>query len=268
MNNLIGIIGLGFVGSAIEKSFLIKKIDTICYDKYKNGGIGTFEECLTTRVIFLCLPTLYNEETKEYNKDALHEVCNKLSSNNYNGLVILKSTIEPKTTESLCSKYNLRLMHNPEFLTARTAFHDFHLQKHIILGKSSTCNKEDMDYIQKLYKENYPMAKISISSSTESETMKIFVNSFYASKIQLFNEYYLLCQKCNIDYNNVVNLMLKNNWINPMHTDVPGPDKKLSYGGACFPKDTNALNNFMIRNNTMNEVLNSVIQERNKLRND
>ena len=268
MNNTIGIIGLGFVGSAIQKSFLIKNIDTVGYDKYKNGGIGTFDECLKTRIVFLCLPTLYNEKIKEYNKDSLHEVSKKLSENNYNGLVILKSTVEPKTTESLCSKYNLRFMHNPEFLTARTAFNDFHNQKHIILGKSSTCNEDDVNFIKNLYERNYSMAKISMCSSTESETMKIFVNSFYASKIQLFNEYYLLCEKCNINYKNVVNLMLKNDWINPMHTDVPGPDNKLSYGGACFPKDTNALNNFMIRNNTMNEVLNSVIQERNKMRDD
>ncbi len=38
-----------------------------------------------------------------------------------------------------------------------------------------------------------------------------------------------------------VDLMLKNNWINPMHTKVPGNDGQLSYGGKCFPKDTKAL---------------------------
>ena len=39
-----------------------------------------------------------------------------------------------------------------------------------------------------------------------------------------------------------------------MHTNVPGTDGKLSYGGACFPKDTNALNNFMIKNECINTV--------------
>ena len=96
--------------------------------------------------------------------------------------------------------------------------------------------------------------------------MKIFVNSFYASKIQLFNEYYLLCQNNGSDYNKIVKLMLKNKWINPMHTMVPGTDGKLSYGGACFPKDTNALSCYMDKKNVYNKVLKSVVEERNLLR--
>jgi UDP-glucose 6-dehydrogenase len=62
--------------------------------------------------------------------------------------------------------------------------------------------------------------------------------------------------------------MLKNNWINPMHTTVPGPDGKMSYGGLCFPKDTNALNHYMRRNGIPNKVLNATIEERNEMRED
>ena len=63
-------------------------------------------------------------------------------------------------------------------------------------------------------------------------------------------------------------MMLKNNWINPMHTNVPGPDGKLSYGGLCFPKDTNALNMYMKKLNSPNKLLESTIVERNEMRND
>ena len=35
--------------------------------------------------------------------------------------------------------------------------------------------------------------------------------------------------------------MLSNGWINPMHTQVPGQDGQLSFGGKCFPKDIKAL---------------------------
>ena len=71
---------------------------------------------------------------------------------------------------------------------------------------------------------------------------------------------------CN--YDNVKDLMLKNKWINPMHTDVPGPDGKLSYGGYCFPKDTNALLNHMKRENTPSMVLEATVLERNIMRDD
>ena len=62
--------------------------------------------------------------------------------------------------------------------------------------------------------------------------------------------------------------MIKNGWINKMHTQVPGPDGKLSYGGVCFPKDTNALLNLMKSKNVPCNVLNSTIIERNSMRND
>ena len=32
-------------------------------------------------MIFLCLPTLYNDEINEYDKSAIYEVCNYLNKN-------------------------------------------------------------------------------------------------------------------------------------------------------------------------------------------
>ena len=70
----------------------------------------------------------------------------------------------------------------------------------------------------------------------------------------------------NVDYKKVVSMMLKNNWIHPNHTEVPGPDGLLSYGGMCFPKDTNALYQLMLKKGTPCEVLGGTISERNKMR--
>jgi UDPglucose 6-dehydrogenase len=264
----VGIIGLGFVGTAIYKSFELKKIELRGYDKFKEGGIGTFEECLDTEILFLALPTLYEDNLGEYNKSAIHETCQLLHDNKYDGVVVIKSTVEPGTTDSLSDKYNLNFVHNPEFLTARTAFEDFHNQKHIVLGKSKKCESDKYELISEFFKQYYTDAEISKCKSLESESMKIFVNSYYAVKIQFFNELYLLCQNNGSDYETIKNLMLKNGWINSMHTNVPGPDGKLSYGGACFPKDTSALNKYMERLSSPNEVLNATISERNKFRKD
>ena len=62
-------------------------------------------------------------------------------------------------------------------------------------------------------------------------------------------------------------MMLKNKWISPQHIQVPGTDGKLSYGGMCFPKDTNALYQLMLKKETPCEVLAGTILERNKMRN-
>jgi UDPglucose 6-dehydrogenase len=266
---MVSIIGLGFVGSAMYKSFELKGVKNLYgYDKYKNGGIGSFDECLNSKICFLALPTPFSYEKSEYDKTAIESVCKDLEKNNYNGLVVLKSTVEPETTGKLSLEYNLKIVHNPEFLTARTAFDDFHTQDHIVLGKGKNCSYDNLHILKKFYKKYYPLAVISLCNSIESESMKSFVNCFYSVKIQFFNELYLLCQKNNSDYNKVKELMLKNGWINHMHTNVPGPDGKLSYGGLCFPKDTNALLKYMTEKDTPSQVLNAVINERNEMRED
>jgi len=266
---MISIIGLGFVGGAMHKSFQQKKVDVVGYDKFKDGGIGLFDDVLSSSISFLCLPTLFHAETNQYNKDAIYETCDKLKDNNYSGLVVIKSTVEPETTDNLSKAYPmLKICHNPEFLTAKTAFDDFHNQKHIVLGKGENCLDSDVNVLVTFYKTHYPDATVSRCSSLESESMKIMCNSFYASKIMLFNEYYQLCQKNGADFNTIRDLMLRNDWINPMHTNVPGTDKQLGYGGACFPKDTAALCSYMETMHSDNTVLKGVIEERNKLRDD
>lgn len=267
---IISIIGLGFVGSAMYSSFTKKSINNlIIYDKYKNGGIGLLESCLKADIIFLALPTLFNNLTKQYDKEPIYETCDYLEKNSFSGVVVIKSTVEPETTNLLSKKYHtLHFIHNPEFLTARTAEEDFHNQKHIVLGKGITCPTDKFTNVRKFYLENYPDAEISECTALESESMKIYLNSFYAMKIQFFTELYLLCEKNNSNFQTIKTMMLKNNWINPAHTNIPGPDGSISYGGLCFPKDTMALNEYMKKYNSPNKLLSSTIEERNSIRND
>ncbi len=262
----VGIIGVGVVGSAVVKSFTELGINIVAYDKFKN--IGKIEDILDTSIVFLCLPTLYCQIKNSYDKDAIHEICNFLQINNYTGHVVIKSTIEPSTTQKLADTYNLCLYHNPEFLTARTAYDDFHNQDHIVIGRSSRVSDQQNDELVNFFKKYYPSAKISVCTSTESESVKIFCNCFYAVKIQFFNELYLLCQKLGTNYDTILEMMLKNNWINPMHTQVPGTDGNLSYGGMCFPKDTNALLSFMQATNSPHSILQATVTERNLMRQD
>ena len=272
MSTKIGIAGLGFVGNSMLESFINKGLvlntDVFGYDLYKNGGVGTFESLLNTDILFLALPTKYDESKREYNKDPLYDTCKLLQESSYKGAVVIKSTVEPETSVHLARTYGLNIIHNPEFLTARTAYEDFHNQKHIVLGKSDNCSEELINKVEQFYSSMYPDAVISNCRCTESESMKIFLNCFYAVKVQFFNEIYLTCQKSGINYTKVRDLMLKNNWINPMHTDVPGPDGKLSYGGLCFPKDTNALHKYMESKEVPCEVLAATIKERNLMRQD
>ena len=263
----IGIIGTGFVGQAMISSFNKKNINIVSYDKYKpcNNSLCDVLEC---DFVFLCLPTPYSSELKSYDKSAIEEICQYLKDNCYQGCVVVRSTIEPGSTNILCDKYNLNMIHNPEFLTARTADKDYHNQKHIVFGAGKVCNLHHYNKVIDFMHNHYPQASISRCTSLESECVKIFANSFYAVKVQFFTEMYLLCNNIGCSYDHIKEMLIQNDWINSMHTNVPGPDGNISYGGLCFPKDTNALNDFMRNIDTPNGIIQACINERNLMRDD
>jgi UDPglucose 6-dehydrogenase len=259
----IGIIGFGFVGQAINN--YLKKIEDINIYIYDINNINTIDIVFSSDIIYICLPTNYSEELKTY--DMVHvDTTLEILSKYYNGIIMIKSTILPSYCAEMNSKYeNLYIIHNPEFLSAKTANEDFANQSHIVIGYTKQ-SYHSIDLIEKFYNTIFPLASISIVTSEESALIKLAANSFYATKIQYFTELYLLCEKLNISYDTIKNAILKNNWINPMHTTIPGHDQMLSFGGACLPKDISSLNQLMIKYNCANKVINSVINERNEMR--
>lgn len=267
MNYNLGVIGLGVVGNALYEVLDEKNLKVIGYDKFKNNGIGSINACLESHILFICLPTSFSKEKNDYNLDAILEVVDKLNTLKFKGAIVIKSTVNPDTTETLSKRYSeLNFIHNPEFLTARNAKHDFLNQKQIVLGKTENCDIEHYKNLLDFYIKNWPDSIISICKSGESETMKLGCNTFYSVKIQYFTELYLLCQKNNYDFDLVKNMMVMNNGINENYTNIPGHDGSISYSGLCFPKDTNALNCYLKKNNLPNMVLNATINERNTMR--
>jgi len=254
----VGILGMGFVGSAIHAFFP----DAKKYDKYKDSQ--PFETILATDVLYLCLPTLFTNSS--YDMTEMDITLEKLSDAQYTGVILVKSTVVPNYCSTANAKYpHLKIVHNPEFLTARTAAHDFAHQSHVVLGYTAeSCAA--VPIIETFYRTFFPNAEISVVNAEVSALMKLTCNSFYAVKVQFFTEIYLLCEQMGIDYEQIKELVLKNKWINPMHTTIPGPDGKISFGGACLPKDINALHAFLEERNVPNKLLKASIEERNTMR--
>jgi len=263
---VIGICGIGFVGNAISQYLANYKDDLtiILYDKYKN--LNTFEALLKSQLCFICLPTLYNANSKTYDTIELDKTLSLFSDLSYNGILLLKSTVLPEYCSKINHLYpNLHVIHNPEFLSARTALEDFSTQKHIILGYTKQ-SEVSIEKVIGFYKRLFPLALISVCPSEAAELTKLACNSFYAVKVQFFTELYLLCDKLSISFEEVKTMMLKNDWINPQHTSVPGHDGQLSFGGACLPKDISALNEFMKDLQVPCKVIEAAVSERNKMR--
>jgi UDPglucose 6-dehydrogenase len=71
--------------------------------------------------------------------------------------------------------------------------------------------------------------------------IKYTANSFLASKTAFFNQIFDICEKAGLDYDIVRHIVTQDPRIGSSHTLVPGSDTQRGFGGACFPKDTEAL---------------------------
>ena len=77
--------------------------------------------------------------------------------------------------------------------------------------------------------------------SNNSESVKYFANCFFATKVSFFNEMFLLCEKLNLDWGQIIEGVMSDSRIGNTHYKVPGHDGFRGFGGTCFPKDINAL---------------------------
>ena len=120
----LGIVGHGFVGSAVNQGFTKNVNKYIVDPKYYSSN--TIESLIEFKpnATFVAVPTP-QLETGECNTDILEGVLQKL--NNYKGhLVIVKSTVPAYKLQALQEQcVDIRIVYNPEFLTEKNHIEDF-----------------------------------------------------------------------------------------------------------------------------------------------
>ena len=58
------------------------------------------------------------------------------------------------------------------------------------------------------------------------------------------NEMYQIANKCEADWEVVLDGFFRDGRVGHSHMNVPGPDGKFGFGGSCFPKDIQAIMHF------------------------
>ena len=248
----IGIIGRGFVGSAVEFGF---SPNTGCdaevrvYDKDPSKSLHSLEETVNeSDIIFLSVPTPSNKDGS-MNLDIVRQALQDISdvSAVSDNVVLLRSTVIPGTTRKLDSEFkNVNLIFNPEFLTERSAKFDFINQPRFILG----CGDEVMDryrseQVADLFRDRFGESIPVIETNYETaELIKYMNNCYFATKVSFLNEMYEIADKCGANWDEAVEGFVRDGRIGHSHMNVPGPDGKFGFGGSCFPKDIQAMINF------------------------
>lgn len=236
----IGIIGQGFVGSAVREG-MKKYFDVICFDNDPNkfsNSVSVFNVIENSVLCFLCVPTPMKKsgecDLSIVNKalNEIYECTTSLNKNQY--IVVIKSTIPPGTTSKLNLEFpNISIVFNPEFLTEANSVNDYLEQNRIIIGGDRPASSK----VKMIFSKAFPRIPIIKTSSTIAETIKYVTNTFLAMKVSYANEVYQICQELNIDYDKVIEYSRYDDRLGNSHWSVPGPDGDFGFGGHCFPKD-------------------------------
>ena len=268
MKNTVGVVGQGFVGSAIRVG-LKDFYNVFTYDlqeKLRNCD-SLCELVDKSKFIFVCLPTPMKSDGSCFTKIvedtvlSINEIC---QSNNYdNRIVIIKSTVPPGTTDKLDSECDaLTVVFSPEFLTEANSYDDFKNQSRIIIGGSRPASS----YVKTLFRKAFPTTPIVKTNATHAEMVKYFINCFLSVKVSYANEIYQICEKLGIDYDKVIEYALYDKRIGQSHLTVPGPDGDFGFGGHCFPKDLNAMINVMINHDIRPTLLTATNDKNDEVR--
>ena len=120
LSQKIGVVGRGFVGSAVEFGFSPNvgcDAEVKVFDVNPNRSLNTLEETVqSSDFIFLSVPTPSNQDGS-INIDILDDALNSIQMvSDKENAILIRSTITPGTTRKLQNKYNnLNLLFNPEF---------------------------------------------------------------------------------------------------------------------------------------------------------
>ena len=266
-------IGTGYVGLVSGVCFSDLGNDVICVDKDKNkindlkkGIIPIYEPGLEelvfknyknkrlkfstnldesikkSDIIFICVGTPTKKNGSGADLSQVYSVAKEISKSiNKYKIIITKSTVPVTTGDEIekifkkkVSKNKFSIVSNPEFLREGEAIRDFIYPDRVVVGSNDTKSK---NILKNLYAPLISKgAKFISTNRRAAELIKYASNAFLATKITFINEIANLCEKTNIDVEDI--------------SIGIGLDKRIgsrflragpAYGGSCFPKDTKAI---------------------------
>lgn len=234
----IAIIGSeGFVGNAcchIFRQFFPIKIDpriNTHISDYHGQEIDMF---------LICAPTPMGKDGK-IDCSIIDRIMDQLAPFYGKSVIVLKSTVLPNIVHNYWLN-TPKFVYNPEFLTEKNAKHEAEHPFMTVLGGDI----KDTQYVENVYRKfsicrEAPFYHTGVK---EASFIKYGVNSFLATKVLFWNQFYEMCESNGADYELIKAAIGTDKRISSSHMNVPGHDGRMGAAGACFSKDIPALIHF------------------------
>ena len=284
-------IGTGYVGLVSGVCFSDLGNNVICVDKDKdklsrleNGDIPIFEPGLSelvkknlsagrlsfsddlissinrSDIIFIAVGTPTAKDGISADLSQVFSVTQLISKKiKSHKIIVTKSTVPIGTGDKIekilnknKKKGNFTIVSNPEFLREGEAIKDFKYPDRVVIGAN---DKKVIKIFNELYRPIVNKGAAFVSCSRRAaELIKYASNAFLATKISFINEIANLCERVNVNVDDVALGIGLDKRIGSRFLRA-GP----AYGGSCFPKDTKALAKVGKNYNSPLSIVNSVI---------
>lgn len=251
----IGVIGLGVVGQAVHDG-LAQIGNSLCHHDIAHPG-SSIQNVLDTDIVFVCVPT--DTVDNQCDLSQVITTVEQLYKHTYQGIVAIKSTVLPGTTQSLINQYpGMKICFVPEFLRAKSALSDF-VNEHDVL----VVGTDNQDIYNSIVRCHGIIPKsFMMISPIEAEMVKYFSNIYNALRIVFANNMFEVCVSIGADYQNVLQAVTKRSGIPSNY--LLCSESYRGFGGHCLPKDTQAFETFVKSLNLDTELFSAIVNMNKK----